>query len=104
MRVGRKRIVFLMITSLFCVSAIAQAAESQPQVLITNANIFDGGGRTLIPGLIDAHRHTSYAYAAQTRSPQVIFQKPLSAALWAPKPHCCAALQRSGASEEIRLR
>ena len=102
MRPGLKLIIFLIFISLFCVSVITRAAESQPQILITNANIFDGnseklatgmsvlvegnkivridesitapagskvidgGGRTLIPGLIDAHWHTSYAYAAQS--------------------------------------
>ncbi|TDG12433.1 amidohydrolase family protein [Seongchinamella unica] len=33
---------------------------------INGATTIDGGGRTLIPGLIDAHWHTTYAYAAQS--------------------------------------
>ena len=30
------------------------------------ANVIDGGGRTLMPGLIDVHWHTYYAYAPQS--------------------------------------
>ena len=33
---------------------------------VANARIIDGGGRTLMPGLIDAHWHTSYCFAPQS--------------------------------------
>ena len=35
---------------------------STEKIAANNASVIDGGGRTLIPGLIDAHWHTTYAY------------------------------------------
>ncbi|MCR9087275.1 MAG: amidohydrolase family protein [Rhodobacteraceae bacterium] len=43
------------------ISAIAPDIE-----LPEGAQIIDAAGRTMIPGLIDVHWHTSYAYAAQS--------------------------------------
>lgn len=40
-------------------------AVSTGAIAADGANIIDGGGRTLIPGLIDVHWHTSYCCAAQ---------------------------------------
>ncbi|MDX2421175.1 MAG: amidohydrolase family protein [Amphritea sp.] len=38
---------------------------STEKITADGATIIDGGGRTMIPGLIDAHWHTSYAYAPE---------------------------------------
>ena len=37
-------------------------AVSQEPLAVASGKVIDGGGRTLIPGLIDAHWHTMYAY------------------------------------------
>lgn len=40
-------------------------AISTEPLAVAGGTVIDGGGRTMIPGLIDVHWHTSYAYAAQ---------------------------------------
>lgn len=40
-------------------------AVSTEPLAVPDSTVIDGGGRTMIPGLIDAHWHTSYAYAPQ---------------------------------------
>lgn len=40
-------------------------AISTEPLAVAGGRVIDGGGRTMIPGLIDVHWHTSYAYAAQ---------------------------------------
>jgi imidazolonepropionase-like amidohydrolase len=42
------------------------AAVSTDPIDADGATVIDGGGRTLMPGLIDAHWHTYYAYAPQS--------------------------------------
>ncbi len=39
--------------------------STEPQA-VAGGTVIDGGGRTLMPGLIDVHWHTSYAYAPQS--------------------------------------
>ncbi len=39
---------------------------SQQQITADGATVIDGGGGTLIPGLIDAHWHTTYAMVPET--------------------------------------
>lgn len=39
---------------------------STDPVIVEGATVFDGDGRTMIPGLIDAHWHTTYAYTPAT--------------------------------------
>lgn len=41
-------------------------AISTEPLAVSGGTVIDGGGRTMIPGLIDVHWHTSYAYAAQS--------------------------------------
>jgi imidazolonepropionase-like amidohydrolase len=41
-------------------------AVSSEDLAVAGGQIIDGGGRTLIPGLIDVHWHTSYCCAAQS--------------------------------------
>jgi imidazolonepropionase-like amidohydrolase len=41
------------------ITAIGDAAQS------ASATVFDGGGRTLMPGLIDAHTHLMFASLPQ---------------------------------------
>ena len=43
---------------------IKQVSTEQPAA--NGATLIDGGGRTLIPGLIDAHWHTTYCCAPQS--------------------------------------
>lgn len=38
------------------------ASISTDPIAVDGATMIDGGGRTMIPGLIDAHWHTTYAY------------------------------------------
>ncbi|WP_170451550.1 metal-dependent hydrolase family protein [Ruegeria arenilitoris] len=42
------------------------AAVSTDPISAEGATVIDGGGRTLIPGLIDVHWHTTYAYTPAT--------------------------------------
>ncbi|WP_254441816.1 metal-dependent hydrolase family protein [Ruegeria arenilitoris] len=42
------------------------AAVSADPISAEGATVIDGGGRTLIPGLIDVHWHTTYAYTPAT--------------------------------------
>lgn len=42
------------------------SAVSTEDLAVAGGQIIDGGGRTLIPGLIDAHWHTSYCCTAQS--------------------------------------
>ncbi|WP_170419919.1 metal-dependent hydrolase family protein [Ruegeria arenilitoris] len=42
------------------------AAVSTDPISAEGASVIDGGGRTLIPGLIDGHWHTTYAYTPAT--------------------------------------
>lgn len=42
------------------------AAISTEAIVAGDATVIDGGGRTMIPGLIDAHWHVSYCCAPQT--------------------------------------
>ena len=44
---------------------LISAVSSEP-LAVANARIIDGGGRTMIPGLIDVHWHTTYAYTPAT--------------------------------------
>jgi imidazolonepropionase-like amidohydrolase len=46
-----KIITFIFLALAFCTSAIAQAADPEPTVLITNANIFDGQSDKLATGM-----------------------------------------------------
>ncbi|WP_297562280.1 amidohydrolase family protein [Nitratireductor sp.] len=39
---------------------------SADAMAVPDGKVLDGGGRTLIPGLIDAHWHTTYAYTPQS--------------------------------------
>lgn len=41
-------------------------AVSTEDLAVAGGQVIDGGGRTLIPGLIDVHWHTSYCCAAQS--------------------------------------
>ncbi len=41
-------------------------AVSTDDLAVAGGKVIDGGGRTMIPGLIDAHWHTTYCCAAQT--------------------------------------
>ena len=39
------------------------AVSTEPQA-VAGGRVIDGGGRTLMPGLIDAHWHTMFAYVS----------------------------------------
>lgn len=41
-------------------------AVSTEPLAVAGGRVIDGGGRTMIPGMIDAHWHTTYCCAAQT--------------------------------------
>ena len=41
-------------------------AISTEPLAVAGGTVIDGGGRTMIPGLIDVHWHTSYAYTPQS--------------------------------------
>ena len=47
---------------------LIETVSDEPLAVIQTDNVtmIDGGGRTLIPGLIDAHWHSYYAYAPQS--------------------------------------
>jgi len=45
---------------------IITAVSTEP-LAVAGGRVIDGGGRTLIPGLIDAHWHTMYAYLPQAQ-------------------------------------
>ncbi len=51
MKSKHKFIAFIFAALAFCASAIAQAADAKPTVLITNANIFDGKSDKLATGV-----------------------------------------------------
>ena len=44
---------------------LIETVSTEP-LAVAGGKVIDGGGRTLIPGLIDAHWHTTYAYTPQS--------------------------------------
>ncbi|MCU9840424.1 amidohydrolase family protein [Ruegeria sp. WL0004] len=44
---------------------LIETISTEP-LAVAGGKVIDGGGRTLIPGLIDAHWHTTYAYTPQS--------------------------------------
>ena len=49
---------------------ITEVAERMPRDRRTDARVIDGGGGTLLPGLVDAHAHLGFGSTVEHRSPR----------------------------------
>ncbi len=69
---------------------------STKKIAANGATVIDGGGRTLIPGLIDAHWHTMFNFWPISKMLNADFGLHSIAAANRPGTPCCAALPRCG--------